>query len=78
MVGFVKGYEDVDKEFPFQAVVHVCTHSVCVMTDSPAWGLEKYVKVAALGRCMIVHAWNKDCDLFRKSDLSGLFKDQRP
>jgi len=73
MEGFIDGYGEVSKEFAFRTAVHAGTHLVCVTTDDPSWGAENYERVVAVGRDILVHAWDKDTDWFLKGDLEGLF-----
>jgi hypothetical protein len=74
MEGVIEGYGDISEEFAFRTAIHAGTHLLCVTTDFPAWGHENYDRVVAVGRDIIVHAWEKDRDWFQKGDLAGLFK----
>ncbi|KAH7174954.1 kinase-like domain-containing protein [Fusarium flagelliforme] len=73
MEGFIDGYGEVSEEFAFRTAVHAGTHLVCVIADDPSWGAENYERVMAVGRDILVHAWDKDTDWFLKGDLEGLF-----
>ncbi|KAF5974921.1 phosphotransferase enzyme family [Fusarium coicis] len=73
MEGFIEGYGDISKDFAFRTAMHVGTHLVCVTTDFPAWGREKYERDIEVGRDIIVHAWERDRDCLQKGDLASLF-----
>ncbi|KAI1828187.1 kinase-like domain-containing protein [Xylaria intraflava] len=73
--GFTEGYGPVDDDFAFRTAIQTGAHLVCFGTAVEDWGTPEQVEmVARTGRDIIVHAWQKDREWFRGSDLSCLFQ----
>ncbi|KAI1757474.1 kinase-like domain-containing protein [Xylaria castorea] len=73
--GFVEGYGAVSDDFAFRTAIQIGTHLVSFGTSVRGWGTPEQVEtVACTGRDIIVHAWQKDLEWFRRGDLACLFQ----
>ncbi|KAJ2971824.1 hypothetical protein NUW58_g9309 [Xylaria curta] len=73
--GFLEGYGAVSDDFAFRTAIQVGAHLISFGTSVQGWGTPEQVEeVARVGRDVIVHAWQKDREWFRRGDLACLFQ----
>lgn len=71
--GMVDAYGPVTEDFAYRTALQIGAHLVCVMTVLDRLPPEQLEQAVAVGRDIIVHAWNKDRAWFEKGELACMF-----
>lgn len=72
--GFLTGYGEMTEDFTFRTLLHLGTHIVWIIAGVTAWGDgEETHRAMAVGRDIILRAWDKDKAWFIAGDLSCFF-----
>jgi hypothetical protein len=73
--GFVAGYGHIKDDVAFRTALQVGVHLISFASRVPGLGTHEQVEHAvALGRDLVVRAWQKDRSWLEKGDFACLFK----